>query len=131
MDTSSQLRCPYCPDHQLDPLGHHAMTRKGGGDVVLCHNSLSDVFVHFCHRARLGGQLEVGHGYGTDSSLSRPVDILVPNWMIGKPAAFYLRVISLLLTTLNEMGAISESAAGKVVVCEHNANDPKCTELGL
>ncbi|KAL5509010.1 hypothetical protein EMCRGX_G004288 [Ephydatia muelleri] len=26
MDTSSQLRCPYCPDHQLDPLGHHAVT---------------------------------------------------------------------------------------------------------
>ena len=34
MDTSSQLRCPYCPDHQLDPLGHHAVTCKGGGDVV-------------------------------------------------------------------------------------------------
>ena len=75
MDTSSQLRCPNCPDHQLDPLGHHAVTCKGGGDVVLHHNSLRDVFAQFCHRARLGGQHEVGHGSGADSSLSKPADI--------------------------------------------------------
>ena len=49
MDTSSQLRCPYCPDHQLDPIGHHAMTCKGGGDVVVRHNALRDVFAQFCH----------------------------------------------------------------------------------
>ena len=63
MDTSSQLRCPYCPDHQLDPFGHHAVTCKGSGDVVLCHNSLRDVFTQFCHRARLDDQLEVGHAW--------------------------------------------------------------------
>ena len=39
MDTSSQLCCPYCPDHQLDPLGHHAVTCKGGGDVVMHHSA--------------------------------------------------------------------------------------------
>ena len=106
MDTSSQLLCLYCPDHQLDPLGHHAVTCKGCGDVVLRHNSLRDVFAQFCHRARLGGQLEVGHGYGADSLLSRPADILVPNWMIGKPAAFDLTVVfPLNSTTLNEAGA--------------------------
>ena len=75
-------------------LGHHAVTCKGGGDVGLRHNSLTDVFAQFCHRARLGGQLEVGHGYGAESSLSRPADILVPNWMIGKPAAFDLIVLT-------------------------------------
>eukprot|EP00731_Ephydatia_muelleri_P024346 Em0016g617a len=124
MDTSSQLHCPYCPDHQLDPLGHDAVTCKGGGDVVLHHNSLRDVFAQFCHRARLGGQLEVGHGYGAESSLSRPADILVPNWMIGKPAAFDLTVVSPLnSTTLNEAGARSGSAAGKAEVHKHNAND--------
>ena len=26
VDTSPHLRCPHCPDHQLDPLGHHALT---------------------------------------------------------------------------------------------------------
>ena len=75
MDTSLQVHCPYCPDHQLDPLGHHAMMCKRGGDVV-CHNALRDVFAQFCHRAQLGGQLEVGHGSGSDSSHSRPADIL-------------------------------------------------------
>ena len=106
MDTSSQLCYPYCPDHQLDPLGHHAMTCKVGSDVVLCHNRLRNVFAQFCHRARLGGQLEVGHRYGAESLLSRPADILVPNWMIGKPAAFDLTVVSPLNSrTLNEAGA--------------------------
>ena len=51
MDTSSQLWCPYCPDHQLEPLGHHALTCKGSGDVVLHHDSLRDVFAQICHRA--------------------------------------------------------------------------------
>ena len=88
----SCINFPYCSDHQLDPLGHHAMMCIGDGDAVLHH--LRDVFAHFCHRARLGGQLEVGHGYGAESSLSRPADILVPNWMIGKPAAFDVTVVS-------------------------------------
>ena len=105
-------------------LGHHAVTYKGGGDVGLRHNRLTDVFAQFCHRARLGGQLEVGHGYGAESSLSRPADILVPNWMIGKPAAFDLTVVSPLnSTTLNEARARSVSAVGKAEVRKHNAND--------
>ena len=55
----------------------------------------------------------------------------MPNWMIGKPAAFDLTVVSPLnSTTLNEAGARSGSAAGKAEVHKHNANDPKCTELG-
>ena len=55
----------------------------------------------------------------------------MPNWMIGKPAAFDLTVVSLLnSTTLNEAGARSGSAAGKAEVHKHNANDAKCTELG-
>eukprot|EP00731_Ephydatia_muelleri_P016405 Em0009g829a len=44
MDTSPQQRCPHCHDHQLDPLGHHAVTCKGGGDAVIRHNALRDVF---------------------------------------------------------------------------------------
>ena len=44
-------------------------------------------------------------------------DILVPNWMIGKPAAFDLTVVSPLNSaTLNEAGARSGSAAGKAEV---------------
>ena len=77
MDPSLGLCCPYCPEHQLDHLGHHAVTCKGGRDVVLRHNSLRDVFSQFCHRACLGGQLEVGCGIGADKRHSCPADILV------------------------------------------------------
>ena len=50
---------------------------------------------------------------------------------IGNPAAFDLTVVSSLnSTTLKEVGARSGSAAGKAEVRKHNANDPKCTELG-
>ncbi|KAL5463780.1 hypothetical protein EMCRGX_G032714 [Ephydatia muelleri] len=127
----SLVHCPYCPDHQLDPLGHHAMMCKWGGDVVVRHNALRDVFAQFCHRAQLGGQLEEGHGSGSDSSHSRPADILVPNWLSGKPAAFDLTVVSPLNSkTLNEAGATGGSAAGNAKARKHMANDQKCRELG-
>ena len=63
-DISLGSCCPRCRDHQLDPLGHHAVTCKRGGDVVLCHNSLRDVFSQFCHQARGGGGVWVGGGGG-------------------------------------------------------------------
>ncbi|KAL5515136.1 hypothetical protein EMCRGX_G000261 [Ephydatia muelleri] len=75
MDVSFGSCCPYCPNHRLDPLGHHALTCKHGGDVVLRHNSLRDVVVESCHRACLGGQVEVGSGLGLDRLHSRPADI--------------------------------------------------------
>ena len=72
---------------------------------MLCHNSWRDVFSQFCHQARLGGQLEVGCGLGADKRHSRPADILVQNWIIGKPAAFDFTVTSPLNpTTLTEAG---------------------------
>ena len=83
-------------------------------------------FAQFFHRVRLGGQLEVGHGSGADWSHSRPADILVPNWLIGKPAAFYLTLVSPLNSNkLNEVGAIGGSAAGKAEARMHKANDQK------
>eukprot|EP00731_Ephydatia_muelleri_P021237 Em0013g964a len=77
---------------------------------------------HRTHKAQLGGQLEVGYVSGADSPHSRPADILVPNWMIGKPAAFDLTVVSLLNSNaLYEVGAIGSAydirpiAVGKVL----------------
>ena len=42
------------PRHRIDPLGHHAVTCRRGGDVLMRHNRLRDVIVDFCHSARLG-----------------------------------------------------------------------------
>ena len=102
MDTSLDSCCAHCPNHQLDHLGHHAVTCKGGGDAVLCHKSLS-LFTVLPSSAS-GGQLEVGCGLWADKRHNHPADILVWNWIIGKPAVFdYLTVtLPLNLTTLTE-----------------------------
>ena len=49
LDTSRGSSCALCPDVTLDPLGHHAATCRRGGDVVIRHNRLRDVFLSFCH----------------------------------------------------------------------------------
>ena len=65
-------------------------------------------------------------GLSAGQQTSRPADILVLNWMIGKPAAFDVTVVSSLNPiTLIEAGARSESAAGKAEVQKHKDNDPK------
>ena len=131
MDVSFGSCCPYCPNHRLDPLGHHALTCKHGGDVVLRHNNLRDIFVESCHRACLGGQVEVGSGLGLDRLHSRPSDVLVNNWHLGKPAAFDLTVTSPLNPiTLTEVGVRCGSSALFAEARKHNANDSKCAELG-
>ena len=131
MDVSFGSCCPYCPNHRLDPLGHHALTCKHGGDVVLRHNSLRDVLVESCHRACLGGQVEVGSGLSLDRLHSRPADVLVNNWHLGKPAAFDLTVTSPLNPiTLTEAGVRYGSSALFAEARKHNANDSKCAELG-
>eukprot|EP00731_Ephydatia_muelleri_P023367 Em0015g950a len=133
VDTSPHLWCPHCPDHQLDSLGHHALMCRGGGDAVLRHNSLRDVVAQFCHRARLGGQLEVGGGTEADGSRSRPADYLVPNWSTGKPAAFDITVTSPLNPiSLPDAKVTGGSAARMAEVCKHIFNDPKCRQgLGV
>ena len=58
-------------------------------------------------------------------------NILVQNWIIGKPAAFDFTVTSPLnLTTLTEAGVTRESAAMAAEVQKHGFNDCKCSELG-
>ena len=35
LDFSARFSCPFCPDIALDPLGHHAVSCRHRGDVVL------------------------------------------------------------------------------------------------
>ena len=66
MLVSQAATCPHCPAHSLDPLGHHALTCKHGGDVVICHNRLRDVFAESCRRACISAQVEVGYGFTSE-----------------------------------------------------------------
>eukprot|EP00731_Ephydatia_muelleri_P018161 Em0011g201a len=60
MDTSQNACCAFCPSHALDPLGHHALTCKSGGDLIVRHNALRDTFLH--------GILQAGMYRGTTGS---------------------------------------------------------------
>ena len=48
LDLSYGSCCPLCPEIALDPLGHHAVTCKRGGDVVSRHNKLHDILAESC-----------------------------------------------------------------------------------
>ena len=87
--------------------------------------------MEFCHRACLGGQVEVGSGLGLDGLHSHPADVLVNNWHLGKPAAFDLTITSPLNpTTLTEAGVRCGSSALVAEAKKHNANDSNCAERG-
>eukprot|EP00731_Ephydatia_muelleri_P030030 Em0021g553a len=114
MDVSFGSCCPHCPDHRLDPLGHHALTCKHGGGCSLTSQQPTGCFC---------GVLP--------QSLSRWSDVLVQNWHLGKPAAFDLTITSPLNpTTLTEAGVKCGSSAQVAEVRKHAANDGKCKELG-
>ena len=84
--------CSFCLSHALDPLGHHALTCKHGGNAVSRHNRLRDVLLESCRLACLGPQFEAGSGFGHEGHRTR----LIPHWDIGKPAALDLTAISML-----------------------------------
>ena len=56
MDTSQNACCAFCPSHALDHLGHHALTCKSGGDLIVRHGiALRDTFLESCKQACIGG----------------------------------------------------------------------------
>ena len=123
--------CLFCQDVALDPLGHHAVTCRHGGDVVIRHNHLRDVFVDFCQRAHLSVSVEKGHGLTRDDSHTRPADMLIAGWDRSKPAAFDVTVKSppcpaILRESCRSSGAASTAAETRKLL----TNGPKCQELG-
>ena len=131
LDTSCGSICPLCPGKVIDPLGHHALTCKRGGDVVTRHNKLRDTLAETCRRAHLSVKVEAGSNLSKDHSHTRPADILIPNWSLGKPAAFDLFVTSPLNSNiLLEAGFRAGQAARATEERMHEENDAKCKELG-
>ena len=119
--------CSQC-NVALDAYGHHALCCKLGCDVVSRHNRLRDIFNDFCHFACLAPQLEMG---GWSREHTRPADILVPNWVLGKPAAYDLPVTSTLNAQIfQEVCVTAGSAALAAQIRKHRLNDERCWELG-
>ena len=131
LDTSGDAQCALCPEKSLDPLGHHATTCKRDGDVVYRYNRLCDIVAESCRRAHLSVHLEVGHNLIPDHSNTRPADILIPHWCMGKPAALDLSVTSPLNPlTLLEAGVTAGAAAKATEERKLKANTSKCADLG-
>ena len=79
----------------------------------------------------LGVKVEVGNNLTQDHDHTRPADVLVHNWSLGKPAAFDFCVTSPLNSLiLSEAGVSSGAAAHASEIRKHNSNDAKCGELG-
>ena len=130
LDVSEGSQCALCPGSTLDHLGHHAVTCKYGGDVVTRHNMIRDILVETCRRAHIGVKVEVGN-LRRDHSKTRPADILLPNWFLGRTAALDVSITTPLNpVNLLEAGVSATAAAQATESRKHHANDPKCSDLG-
>ena len=119
--------CPLCSNHSLlDASGHHQLTCHHKGSVTSRHNRLRDVLHGLCNHAGMHAQVEQGASHGDQT---RPADLLVPAWSLGKSAAFDLTVVSPhTIVNINNAGSIDvvKAAAEK----KHAENDAKCDVLG-
>ena len=68
--------------------------------MVSQHNRLRNVLLESCQWACLGPQVEAGSGLGHEGHRTRPTDILIPHWDLGKPAALDLTVTSTLNSSM-------------------------------
>ena len=131
IDMIGGSRCPSCSTQSLDPLGHHALTCRYNGDVVSRHNQLRNTFFESCRQAGVGGQMEAGSGLGHDERRTQPADVLVPNWDLGKRAAFDLTVASPLNQSILNEARVTEGSSARVSKQrKHASNHVKCSELG-
>ena len=72
--------------------------------------------------------MEVRSGLGHDARRTRPADVLVPNWVLGKPAAFDINVTSPLTPiTVHEAYVTSGSTAQVAENRKLASIDAKCS----
>ena len=128
LDTSGRSMCPFSPNIALDPLGHHAVTCRHGGNVVIL---LQDEIFDLCRYAHLSVRLEKDNGLTRDLDHTRPADILIAGWDRGKPAALDITITSPLCPAI--LGESCHQTGAAVLAAEAHklhSNGPKCQELG-
>eukprot|EP00731_Ephydatia_muelleri_P020790 Em0013g517a len=87
--------------------------------------------VTFWWKLPLRVQVEVGNNLTCDHSKSRPANSWLTNWFMGKTAALDVSITSPLNPlTLLEAGVLAKTSAQDTEARKHQANDPKCSELG-
>eukprot|EP00731_Ephydatia_muelleri_P000108 Em0001g108a len=131
LDTSGRSMCLFCPDTALDPLGHHAVTCRHGGDVVIHYNRLGDEIFDICRRAHLSIRLEKGNGSLETLITPDQLTSFIFGWDRGKPAALDITITSPLCPAI--LGESCHQAGAAVLAAEArklHSNGPKCQELG-
>jgi hypothetical protein len=122
--------CALCPEKTLDPLGHHALTCRRGPDVITRHNSLRNTLFDSCRRALLNPILEQGASLGDSGSQTRPADILIPVWSLGKAGAIDVTVAHPLNSVfIPGASAASSDCLDAAELRKHTENDGKCADL--
>jgi hypothetical protein len=120
-------RCALCAGKRdLDSIGHHQLTCMSQGMVTSRHNRLRDSLHFLCNSAGLNPLKEQGAHFG---DMSRPADLLVPNWSLGKSAAFDFTVASP-HTQKNIHGAGAIDVVKEAAKRKHAENDAKCDAQG-
>ena len=98
--------------------------------MVSRHIKRRDVLAESCRRAHLGVHVEMGSNVTPNHSHTCPADLLVPNWVLGKPAALDLSVTSPLNPTIIlEVSVTTDAAERTTEQRKHCSNDAKCDEL--
>ena len=68
---------------------------------------------------------------GWSRDRTHPADVFVPNWVLGKPAAFDLSVTSPLNAQIFQEACVTAgSAALAARIRMHRVNDERCRDLG-
>eukprot|EP00731_Ephydatia_muelleri_P021611 Em0014g202a len=117
-------------------LSQLSLSRGGLGLRSLSHHapaafiaSLRDISAETCRRAHFSVQVEAGCNLTPDHSHSRPADVLISNWALGKMAACDISVTSPLNSNImSEAGVTAGAAAQATELRKHEANDVKCSE---
>ena len=92
------------------------------------HNAIRNCVSEYCRRGLLNPIMEAGSGFRDQT---RPADVLVPSWNLGKDAALDVTVVNP-LNNINIEGAITTPGSVTTGASDrkHANNDQKCRDLG-
>ena len=126
----NERKCPFCKSGTLDVMGDHAVSCHGRGDMISRHDRIRDKIISACSGALLSPISEQKSLLPDNNS--RPVDIFLPVWNAGQPAALDVTVTSPLQSSLfinaSEKSGFALSAAEDR---KYEQYAQKCSEVGI
>jgi hypothetical protein len=124
----TQRQCPSCRSAPLDVFGHHSLMCASGGDRITRHNILRDCIFSLCQSAGLSPRKEEQH----PDALTRPGDVFLPTWTLGRPAALDITVTyPLQAATICHAAGTSGFAAAKRVTEKQAKYGEECQRAGI